>query len=148
MFNKMLEGRFVEGKVVMEVLFATVMVEVLVLPAASVAFALKEWLPSATFVVFHEKLYGAAVKVETTVPSTLRATDFTPTLSEAVTLTLTVPDTVDPLAGDVIDTVGTVTSALTTFCDTEILLVALLPAASLAVATIVCVPLLAVQENE
>jgi hypothetical protein len=132
-----LAGNVVEGGDEIVVFFATVIVDRLELPAPSVAFALNEWLPSATFVEFQEKLYGADVKVETIVPSTLRTTDFTPTLSEAFTLTLTVPDTVDPLAGDVIDTVGAVTSAETTFCETEMLLVALLPAASLAIATIV-----------
>ncbi len=65
-----------------------------------------------TEVVF--QLKGSAVAfvlLATTVPSIKICICVTPTLSEAVALTATVPDTVAPLAGAVIWVVGGVVSA-------------------------------------
>src|SRR5438128_1534497 len=55
--------------------------------------------------------YGAVVSsVPRLAPSSLNCTPTTPTLSEAVAETVTVPETVAPLAGAVIATVGVVVS--------------------------------------
>ncbi|HTP44344.1 MAG TPA: hypothetical protein VMJ13_07245, partial [Candidatus Acidoferrum sp.] len=107
---------------------------VVVFPAASFATAVSVWLAFETDVVFHEKLYGDEVSAAPTfAPSTCNCTLATPTLSEAVTLTVTVPFTVALLAGDVIETVGGVVSALFTVTVTTAL-VAAFPAASFATA--------------
>jgi hypothetical protein len=45
------------------------------------------------------------------VPSTRNFTPTTPTLSDASAVRVTVPDTVEPAAGDVTETVGAVVSA-------------------------------------
>src|SRR5207249_12302922 len=56
--------------------------------------------------------YGEAVSSAPRLfPSNLNCTPATPTLSEALADTVTVPETVDPLAGAVMDTVGGVVSA-------------------------------------
>src|SRR5213594_3478928 len=82
-----------------------------VLPAASRAMAVKLWEPLATRVVFHEREYGAAVtSAPTLTPSSLNCTPTTPTLSVALAETVTVPATVAPSAGAVIETVGGVVS--------------------------------------
>src|SRR5215469_13637378 len=60
-------------------------------------------------------------------------------LAEAVAITLTVPETVEPLAGEVIDTVSGVVLVLFTVIDTAGL-VALFPAASTATAVRLCLP--------
>ena len=73
----------------------------------------------------------------------LNCTPATPTLSEAVAVRVTVPDTVAPAAGAVRLTVGAVVSGLLTVTVTDVEVV-LLPAASLATAVSVWVPLLAV----
>ena len=67
----------------------------------------------------------------------------TPTLSAAVAVTETVPETVASFAGAVMETVGGVVSALFTVTVTTALVVEF-PAASLAMARSVCDPLLAV----
>ena len=76
--------------------------------------------------------------VPITAPSILRLTDLTPILSAALTAIVTVPETEAPLAGEVMLTEGGVMSAVTVFLEIVIVLEAALPAASLAVAIIVC----------
>src|SRR6185295_3566031 len=86
--------------------------EVVRLPAASRALAVSWCEPLATAVVFQETEYGDVVSSPPSVaPSTKNCTPATPTLSEAVALTLIVPDTVAPFAGAVMLTVGGVVSA-------------------------------------
>jgi hypothetical protein len=72
-------------------------------------------------------------------------------LSEAVAVTLTVPDTVAPFEGAVIETVGGVVSVVVLLTVTVTLaLVVVFPAPSLAIARKECDPLLTVavfQEN-
>jgi hypothetical protein len=81
------------------------------LPAASLAMALSVWAPAAAAPVFQEIEYGAVVSsAPRFAPSSLNWTPATPTLSEAVAVTVTAPDTVDPLAGAVIAVVGAVVS--------------------------------------
>src|SRR5437899_7543081 len=83
----------------------------LVLPAASRATALKVCEPLATAVVLKEAEYGAALSsAPTLAPSTLNWTPATPTLSAALAVTVIVPETVAPLAGEVMLTVGGVVS--------------------------------------
>src|SRR5207249_1444311 len=80
-------------------------------PAASRATALRVWLPLAALVVFHDTEYGAAVtSAPRLAPSSLNCTPATPTLSLALAVTGTVPETVAPAAGEVIDTEGGVVS--------------------------------------
>src|SRR5436190_13348132 len=75
-------------------------VEVAVLPAASRATAVRVCEPLLTAVVFHETAYGAVVSSAPSVaPSRLNCTPATPTLSEALAVTLIVPFTGAPLAG-------------------------------------------------
>src|SRR5947209_15935339 len=82
-----------------------------VFPAASRAMAVKLWEPLATRVVFHEREYGAAVtSAPRFAPSSLNCTPTTPTLSVALAETVTVPETVEPAAGAVMETVGGVLS--------------------------------------
>jgi len=58
-------------------------------------------------VVSHEYVYGDVVTtLPTFAPSSWNCTPVTPTLSLAVAVTLMVPDTVAPLAGEVMETVG------------------------------------------
>ena len=73
------------------------------------------------------------------VPSIWNCTLATPTLSLAFAETVTVPVTVAPLVGDVIDTVGGVVSVLLTVIDTATLVV-LFPAVSVAMAVRLCLP--------
>ena len=117
--------------------------EVVVFPAASRATAVKVCEPLATDVVFHETEYGAVVSsVPRLAPSSRNCTPTTPTLSAAVAVTVIVPLTVAPLAGDVRLTVGGVLSFDTvtvTAAD-----VVTLPAASRATAVRLCDPLVAV----
>src|SRR3977135_1438246 len=75
-------------------------------------------------------------------PSTNNCTPATPTLSDALAVTLRVPLTVAPLAGAVMPTVGGVVSLKTvTVTAVEVVV---LPAASRATAVSVCEALLAV----
>src|SRR5438105_14844168 len=84
---------------------------VAVFAAASRATAVKVWVPSPTTVVFQEMEYGLAVtSAPRLAPSSLNWTPTTPTLSEALAETVTVPTTVAPAAGEVIETVGGVVS--------------------------------------
>lgn len=91
-------------------------------------------------VVLHLKLNGAVLVVAFSTLSTYRSTETTPTLSLELVVTFTVFDTVVPEAGDVIETVGGVTSApLLTV--TVTLAVLDLPAESRAVALTEWLPL-------
>src|SRR5215467_14797444 len=74
--------------------------EVVVLPAASLAFADKLWVPLLAVIVFHETEYGAVRSSDpSTFPSNKNCTPTTPTLSDAVAVTLIVPDTGDVVGG-------------------------------------------------
>src|SRR5438876_4432268 len=91
-------------------------VEVVVLPAASRATAVKLCEPLLAVVVFQETEYGATVtSAPRFVPSSLNCTPTTPTLSLALAETLIVPATEAPMAGAVIDTVGGVVSGIGLF---------------------------------
>ena len=73
------------------------------------------WLPFATPLVLQACVYGEAVSsAPRFAPSSLNWTPATPTLSLAVAFTSIVPLTVAPLAGEEMDTVGAVVSAVTT----------------------------------
>ena len=74
-------------------------------------------------------------------PSSWNCTPTTPTLSEALAETVTVPETVAPDVGDVMLTVGAVVSETVTLTEAD---VAVLLAASRATAVKVCVPMEAV----
>jgi hypothetical protein len=78
---------------------------VVMLPAASRARAVSVWLPLDVVAEFHEIEYGLVMSsVPTFAPSSRNCTPMTATLSDALAETVTVPPTVDPLAGAVIDT--------------------------------------------
>src|SRR3989442_14686171 len=88
--------------------------EVVDFPAASRATAVSVWLPFVAVVVVQETEYGAVVaSAPTFAPSSLNCTPTTPTLSVAVAVTVTAPDTVAPRVGAVRATVGGVVSLLT-----------------------------------
>src|SRR5437773_9163624 len=81
--------------------------EVVRLPAASRAVAVRVCEPLPTVVVFQEIEYGDDVSSEPILaPSTRNCTPATPTLSEAEALTVTDPDTVAPDAGALMLTAG------------------------------------------
>src|SRR5439155_27238 len=85
------------------------------LPAASRARAVSVWIPFPAVVVFHATEYGALVSsAPRAAPSRKNWTPATPTLSEAVAVTATGPETVAPLAGAVMLMVGGVVSAFAT----------------------------------
>src|SRR3989344_3577621 len=85
--------------------------EVEVLPAASRAVAVTVWAPLVAAVVFQETLEGEVVSsAERLRPSSLNWTPATETLSDAEAVMLIVPETVVPLLGAVIETVGAVVS--------------------------------------
>src|SRR5262249_35470158 len=109
--------------------------------AASEATAVRLCEPLVVVVVFQENVYGALVRVPTLTPSTFRLTEVTPTLSLAFTCTETVPETVAPPAGEAKLTVGGVVSGTGLLTVTVMELLELLPAASLAEAISVWVPL-------
>ncbi len=82
----------------------------LTLPQASVAVAVIVWEEPATRpVVFQEYETEPDVDVATVAPSIARVIPVTPTLSEPLALTVTVPVTV-PAAGAVMEAVGRVVS--------------------------------------
>src|SRR5712691_7161144 len=93
-------------------------------------------------VVFQETEYGDVVSsAPALTPSSRNCTPTTPTLSEALAVTLIVPETVAPEAGEVMLTVGAVVSLNTvTVTGAEVLR---LPAVSCAMAVMVWEPLLA-----
>ena len=85
--------------------------EVLRFPAASRAMAVSVCEAFDAVVVFHDTVYGVAVSSEPRLaPSSWNWRPATPTLSEAFADTVIVPDTVDPPAGLVMETVGGVVS--------------------------------------
>ena len=89
-------------------------VAVAVLPAASLAEAVRVWEPLALVVVFHPAWKGAEVSGPPRGdPSRRNCTDVTPVSSVAFAVTVTVPDTDAPTAGEVIETVGCVVSPVT-----------------------------------
>ena len=90
--------------------------------------------------VFHLKLNGDALSVAVSTLSTYRSTETTPTLSVALVVMVTLPETVVPGEGDVIKMLGGVTSPpLLTF--TVTLAVLALPTESRAVALTAWLPL-------
>src|SRR5947208_7854367 len=96
-------------------------------------------------VVFQEMVYGAVVSsAPRFVPSSLNCTPMTPALSVALAETLTVPATIAPEVGAVMDTVGGAASGTglltVTLTSADVVL---LPAASRATAVRVCDPLVA-----
>ena len=86
--------------------------EVVLLPAASLATAVKLWLPLVAVVVSQVKLCGEVVSsAERLAPSSLNWTPATPTLSEAVAETVTVlPLSEAPEVGAERETVGAIVS--------------------------------------
>src|SRR5271154_4760587 len=76
-------------------------------PDVSFATAESRWLPFATEVEFHEKVYGDEVTSEpTSVPSTCSCTLAIPMPLVAVAVTLTEPVTVASFAGELMVTTG------------------------------------------
>ena len=76
-------------------------------PELSTATAVRLCLPFAKVVVFNDCEYGATVTTAPTLePSTWNCTLATPTLSDAVAVTVIVPETVAPETGELIATVG------------------------------------------
>src|SRR5436190_2007738 len=76
--------------------------EVVRLPAASRATAVSVCEPLLAVVVFQETEYGAAASsTPRLAPSSRNCTPTTPTLSEALAVTLVVPPTVAPETGEV-----------------------------------------------
>ena len=105
------------GELVFELLTLLAVIDtaalVALFPAVSTTTAVRLCLPFTNVVVFNDCEYGAAATaVPRFVPSTWNCTLATPTLSLALAETVTVPATVAPLAGAVIDTVGGVVSGL------------------------------------
>src|SRR5439155_884593 len=85
--------------------------EVVTLPAASRARALRTCAPLTAVAVSQGTAKGAAASSAPRATSSSRNwTPATPTLSEAAADTVTVPATVDPAAGAVTDTLGGVVS--------------------------------------
>src|SRR5712692_5677262 len=97
-----------------EVGLATVTVtgaEVVTLPAASRATAVRVYEPFATAVVYAGTAYGAVVSsAPMSMPSYLNCTPTTPTSSEALAVIGTVPQSVAPDGGETMATVGGVVS--------------------------------------
>src|SRR5690242_17988545 len=90
-----------------------------VLPAASIAKTSILAAPFGTEREFQLKLHGAAAAFPTILPLTRSHAHVTPTLSVALTVTFTVPDTA-PLAGEMMPTVGlTVSTGATLATFTE-----------------------------
>ncbi len=124
--------------------------EVVRLPAASRATAVRVYTPLAAAVVSIGIEYGADVSsAPMLAPLTLNWTPTTPTLSAALAVTLIVPETVAPFAGELMLTVGGILSLATvTVMESEM---NCRPSTSRATAVRVCVPLAALvvfQETE
>src|SRR5438128_8342752 len=86
---------------------------VVLLPAASRARADRAWAPLEALAVFHDtEKVGPDCSAPNAAPSSRNCTPATPTLSEAVAVTVTTPDTVAPALGDVTLTVGGVVSVV------------------------------------
>src|SRR5207247_2500661 len=106
--------------------------EVPVLLAASRAMALSVCVPAVAVLVFQLTEYGAVVSsAPRAPPSSWNWTPATPPRSEELAVTVTGPDTVAPELGEVIATVGGMTSRTVTVTAEE---VAVLLAASRAIA--------------
>jgi hypothetical protein len=131
-------------------LTVTERVETAVSPAASRAVALNWCPPLAVAVVVQATEYGAArSSAPSVLPSSLNCTPTTTKLSAAFALTVTLPETVAPLAGAVNETVGACVSAATLFTVTvRTPEVEVLPAASRATAVSECVALADVVESQ
>ena len=118
----------ITGAVVSLLTVTLTAVEVFVLPAASRATAVNVWAPLVAVVVSHVIVYGVAVSsAPRFAPSSMNWTPATPTLSEAVALTVMVAETVAPAAGLVTDTAGAVPSRVVNVASADI---ARLPLAS------------------
>src|SRR5579863_3271631 len=78
--------------------------------AASKALTVMVCDPLALLALFHEKEKGEEVAVATAAPSTSSSILVTPTLSEADPCTETLPETLAPETGAVMETVGGVVS--------------------------------------
>src|SRR5256885_8477791 len=117
---------------------------VLVLPAASRATALRLCEAFCAVLLSQATWNGAAVtSAPRFAPSSLNCTPATPTLSVALAMTITVPETVAPATGELIETAGGVRSFITvTVTDAD---VPPTPATSRATAVMLCEPLLAVR---
>ncbi len=88
--------------------------DVVLLPVASRAIALRVCVPAATAPAFQLAEYGDVVSsAPRAAPSTWNWTPATPTLSEAFAVTEMVPVTVEPEVGKVIATAGGVMSLKT-----------------------------------
>src|SRR3981189_2789257 len=88
--------------------------EVVRLPAASRATAVRSCEALVAVVVSHDAAYGAAVtSAPRLAPSSLNCTPATPTLAEAAAVTLSVPETVAPAVGEVTETDGAMLSLKT-----------------------------------
>src|SRR5438132_12227256 len=86
-------------------------IELVVFPAPSRATAVNACVPSGTVVVFQLIAYGTAVtSAASGTASTLNCTPTTATLSDASALTVAVPLTDAPLAGELTSTAGGVGS--------------------------------------
>src|SRR3989442_15983105 len=98
------------GAVIETVALATVTLipaEVVLLPAASRATAVRVWAALVAVVVFQERVYGAGVvSAPRLAPSSLNWTPTTPTVSVAFADTVIVPETVAPADGAVMETIG------------------------------------------
>src|SRR5580700_8228874 len=117
---------------------------VALLPAVSMATAVRECLPLVSVPVLRDAEYGTLVlRAPKFEPSTWNCTLAIATLSEALAVTVMVPETVAPEAGEVMETLGGVVSVLLTVMETTEL-VALLPAVSMATAVRECLPLVSV----
>ena len=104
------ESKKSKAEVVLLTVMATV-AEVVWFPAASRATAIKVCDPFVAVVVFQDTEYGEIVSsAPRALPSSLNCTPATPTLSEALAETLTVPETVAPPLGAETDTEGAVVS--------------------------------------
>src|SRR4029077_3642424 len=131
-------GAVVSLKTVTETVAAAV-----VLPAASRAIAGSVGRVLLAVVVSQATEYAAVVSSAARfAPSSLNCTPTTPTLSDALAVTVVVPETVAPPAGAVTLTVGPVVSLKTVTVTAADVVV--LPAASRATAVSVCDALLAV----
>ena len=107
-------GEVVSGVTVMLEVVTVTLVAVVWFPAASLAVAVREWVPFVAEVVFQVMEYGAVVSsVPRLVPSSLNWTPDTAMLSEAVAERVTVvPETVEPVVGAVREMVGGVVSGV------------------------------------
>src|SRR5438128_1489585 len=106
--------------------------DVLRLPTVSCAMAVRVCAPLLAPVVFQAIEYGGVVTAAPALtPSSRNCTPATPVLSEALAVTLIVPETLAPEAGELMLTVGPVASKLT-LLSVLVEAVLVLPAASLA----------------